>query len=529
MSINLSLFQSIFCHLDLLLESEKTNNVVLTYTRIAKAWHTAISVVLQEVTGAGKVNLTKLVTSSENCVRLDLAPPPFVAGFQHNFVNTWVTRILQCVYRSGSRRWTCMEKNELCLQLNGLIKVGICHRGHVTMVDAGKNPAWLLEYVRSILAIWKDGDGVATPLTIQCFKKLACCTSEAMSLICAYARVVVSADDTEYLEKTLPCIQNVVFSSTNRNGISNVSATQCINYLKVESRVLKLLLDVEGILSTIWSLIVSPRVDAETCYVLPGLPGSHVEEFCIPRVVVKKGSPEIIINCIKSALPLSLINADQTHALFVDCSPQMKSNLRAESVACLSGMVRMERFGGQSGCELSWWEKYTSLCQNVLDDLCKDFGLQNTDAVERCEDVVRSSSLVELRVRRDFFANSDVSKVVAAAALFDKVAASKSTHFQLHASSFSLFAKQGTGEKKHNPALAGRLLADLKSMVGELGLEAGIEIDLKAKLIKFLTPEGVSKMLHILIYFMTEHSKPRRKKQQSLFLKRNKSGGGQAI
>ena len=507
-------------------EDSNLNAIIKVYSQMAIAWHTAIATVLSELASSSSTkNLNKILKCLQDCTDGNTPPPPFLVGFEHDFLHSWTRIIVGSLANQGACRWSPAEKQDLSSSLKTMIKSGLCHRRHVTIVDAGKNPAWLTEYVRSILEIWKDGQGKATPATIQCFKKLACCTSDAMSLICAYSQMVLGEEDADLLENALYCIQKVVFSSFGTNGISNTSATQCISYVKVQPRIFSLLAKVDALLVQVWDLITNPRFEFGECIVLPGIVGSHVEEFSIPSVVVKKGCTKVILNCINSALPLSFVNPGADHFVTIASTSKSLAGLKDGVVECLESMLKAERFGGEHGCSIAWWDEYRRLTRQVLSKACKDLGFdeRGTNSPSAPSGAqVGASTLFELRVQRDHFVSSKVTKVLAAGSLFDetfKVASGYNTNVRLPVTHFYKITDPKSGQEKADPSLAGRLLVDLNRVVQELGLYGGIVVE--SKLIVYKAPADATKMLHVLIEYMKEHSKSRRKKGESMFLKRN--------
>lgn len=507
-------------------EDVQLKTIIQTYSEISASWHAIVSVVLGELaSSASPINLSKLFKCVNDCIERNHPPPPFVVGFQHDFLHSWTRITVSSLVDQGGCKWSPSDKQELSNALKSMLQYGLCHKKHVTVVDAGKNPAWLAEYVRSIIAIWRDGEGHATPATIQCFKKLACCTPEAMSLICSYSRIVLREEDSDTLESTLCCVQNVVFSSFGSSGISNTSATQCITYIKVNSKVFSLLSKVETLLVNVWELITNPHFELGECIVLPGIVGSHVEEFSIPSIVVKKGCTSVIMNCINSALPLSFVNPGVGHFVTIARGSKSLVGLGYGVIQCLESMLKVERFGGEHGCGLAWWEEYKRLTRAVLSKACRDLGLEERNGNSpstSTNTLISSSTLFELRVQRDHFLSSKVTKVLVAGSLFDetfKIASGLSTYVRLSVDRFYTINDPKYGQAKADPSLAGRLLADLIRVLKELGIYDGIVVD--SKVIVYKSPRDATKMLHVLVEYMKEHSKSRRKKGESMFLKRN--------
>lgn len=504
-------------------------SIVRTYSAIATTWHNVVAIVLKELnTQSGTRNLTRLLDCAQDCINKQHPPPPFIVGFQHDILYAWTRQIVAAVNKVGGCRWSPPQKETLCNNLKSMTRTGLCHRQHVTVVDAGRNPAWLVEYIRSIIAIWRDGEGEATPVTIQCFKKLASCTPEAMALICAYSQMVLTDEDAGTLEHTLYRIQKIVFSSFGSSGISNTSASQCIRYTCVPPRVFSLLSKVDLLLTTVWDQLTNPKFDDGECCVFPGIVGSHVEEFSLPSLVVKNGSPEVVINCINSALPLSFVNPGTGHVVTIVSSSKSLAELKTGLVCCLKSMLEVERFGGENGCKIGWWDEYLRLTRMVLKKACSDFQIEYTDQAASSTPntaPMGSSTLFEMRVQRDHYVASKVSKVLAAGNLFDctyDIAARSARNSSIPVKQFYTILDQKTGQSKDDAALAGRLLVDMNRIVQELGMYGGIEIDLTFKFVRYRSVSEASKMLNVLLDYMKEHSKSRRKRQKdSLFLKHN--------
>ena len=275
-----------------------------------------------------------------------------------------------------------------------------------------------------------------------------------------------------------------------------------------------------------WELIISPRFDFGQCTVLPGIVGSHVEEFSIPSIVVKKGCSNTILNCINSALPLSFVNPGFGHFVTIASTSKSLVGLRSGVVDCLESMLDAERFGGEHGCSLDWWEGYTRLTRLVLDEACRRLGINERETRSPSTSSgarLGSSTLFELRVQRDHFVTSKVNKVLAAGSLFDetfRVASGTSTNVKVPVSHFYNITDPKSGKQKIDQSLAGRLLVDINRVVQEFGFYGGVVVE--PKFIVYTSPGDATKMLHILVEYMKEHSKSRRKRaSESMFLKKN--------
>ena len=502
------------------------NYVVNTYVAISRAWHKAINVVMAELCSSSRTkNLNRILESYSDCTKHQYPPPPFLVGFEHDFLHSWTRAIVGCVVSHGGCEWSFADQQELSDSLKSMLDMGLCHRQHVTLVQAGKNTAWLAEYVTCILAIWREGEGRATPETVQCFKKLACCTPEAMALICDYSRVVLSNVDVEQVESTLTCVQKVVYSSFGQNGVSNTSAAQCISYLKIHKKTFVFLEEVKNLLDNVWDLLTNPRFVSGECTCLPGIAGSHVEEFAIPSVVVKKGCTKTVLNCIMSALPLSFVNPSVDHFVAVASTSKSFSCLRYGVVECLESMLLAERFGGDRGCSTSWWEEYKRLTRGLIGKACEDLGIEqrsNDSPLAPLSVSLGTSMFSELQVQRDHFMTSKVTKVLVAGNLFDqtfKIAMSGQRNARVRVADFYTIHDPKSGCLKADPSLAGRLLSDLQRVAKELGIQGDVIIE--PKCVVYTSRASAAKMLNLLVQYMKEHSKSRRKKGDSVFLKRN--------
>lgn len=499
---------------------ERLAATVHTYRDIARSWHSSVYAVASELLATGaRRNLSRLLACVQECEARQHPPPPFLVDFEQDFVNSWARRVGAAAAQRGGEKWSPAQRQELGSKLKHILRAGLCHKQHVTVVDAGSNPAWLSEYVRSVVAIWQDAAGEATPATIQRFKKLASCTSEAVSVICEYAQIVLEEREADAVERALRHVQSVACSSFGGSGVSNASATKCIGFVRLQPHVFALLAKVDALLVTVWDLITNPR-SAECCY-LPGVAGSHAHEFAVPAVAVARGSPTVVANCVKSALPLTFVNPGADHAVSV--ASDALSGLDGHVVDCLDSMLRVERFGGEEGCRVEWWAEYMRLARVLLDAACAALRVHPRVSAAT-EPRAASSMLCELRAQCDHYVASKVSKVRAAIKLFRctlDVASGTSTNVKVPVAAFQSVFDAETEQERDDPSLAGRLLADVGRVVAELGADCGVQVDTKYRVIVFRAPSNAEKMLHVLLEYMEEHSKSRRKRGESVMLKRN--------
>ena len=529
---------SIYVQIDKLLRNvpvidKDLTNVVKKYAENALNWHVVVRLAMNVLSSnENTVRLGRILNSLESCTSKDTPAPPFLVDFQQQFVQDWALAIVSRLVSKGGQRWGISERAHLASQLRAMCSKGLCHRQHVSLVDAGKNPSWLGEYIRCILCIWKDNDGGVTPEKIQYFKKLASCTSECVSIICQYAAVCLKADEVDQLAYALFRMQRVVFSSFGKGCISNSAASQCVRAISFDVKVFGWLSKTEAVLSNVWELITTPQFQDGQCILLPGIPGSHVEEFSIPRVAVLKGSPELITNCIRSSLMLSFLNPDQDHAIEILSSSNCVTRLRLGLKACVESMLRVDRFGGETGCTVEWWEDYIKLTVKVLEDLCQSFGFDKTGASERgavSYDVSylpeqASTAVPAFQLKRLAYKDSNINKVNVAGNLFDVTASivlRGCSGSRVRLQSVCNIKNATTGDYKRHRSVGGKVFADMRRITTDLDLTMGVVVDLENQNITYKTTSYAMRMLQVLLDYMEEFSKSRRKRGGNIMLKRN--------
>ena len=78
-----------------------------------------------------------------------------------------------------------------------------------------------------------------------------------------------------------------------------------------------------------------------------------------------------------------------------------------------------------------------------------------------------------------------------------------------------------TLQYKNDASLAGRVLADMHRILQIFGHD-GISVDLEYKCVSYNSVEAATKMLDVLVEYMKENNKSRRKRGSSAMLKSNK-------
>jgi len=476
------------------------------------------------------MSLSTILGCIRMCSARNTPVPPFLVEFRENLVQSWSSQLISSIRSNAGTPFNLSDRIALADALRSALQVGLCHRRHVTVVDSGCNPNWLCEYVRCICMIWKDGNGAVTPASIQYMRKLASCTTQNMSMICEYALLCVKESKAIHLSLQFGKMHNILIESLTNCGLSNSAAHSCIRSICFDEQSLDTLVKVETVLSDVWDLILNPSVEAGKSIALPGIAGSHVAEFYLPRQVVSKGSPCTIVHCINSALPLSKINPPVDDQLMFMPSSMVVRKMCKDVCACLLEMCATEKFGGRdnSGCCPDWWREYKLCLANVGDGVCcNSLGVRthpgallvDSSSSDSSSDTL--SELTDLCVRRSEYAKAQVSKVIMAGSIFDCVfsCAMKPPPLKITMDSVSVITDAMTGQAKRDKSLAGRVFVDIARIITSREMHADVVID--SQLIAIKSKKAAVRVMNVLIEYMNEYSKSRRKRKDETLIRRN--------
>lgn len=509
---------------------EYSREAVETYATIARTRHCVVARLCSRL----KMPLPDLVSLGEvvRCLTLCkdnyVAPPPFLVDFQDGVVQTWASEIITHLRKGGGWKWSLAERSALVCTLNSALHTGLCHRQHVSVVDQGRNPSWLAEYVRCIRMIWKDNGGVSTPETMQYLRKLGCCTCECVTLISEYASLRLNATKTMQVYRDLCRMQRLICSSYTGVGMSNAAATECIQQLTFAPSVLVWLEEVEETLNDIWDTITNPHADETRCVTLPGIKGSHVQQFMIPSKVALCGTPSLIRNCIQSSLPLCQLNPAMDHDILMSSSHPGLKNLCDGMVACVRLMLCAVRAHG--ACDAAWLERYMALTRAVLKKVCQDTGVGGFSLFPETTHIAQGATAaccgipMSILIKRATYKESAVRKVQIAGNLFDCTVLNIK-HWKATKTSrtrdFSTVWDDSIQGYKNDTSGGGKVISDLKRIVNDHDMCMDIRVDIAAKTVAYNSELSAIKFLSLLLEYMREFSKSRRKRKDSLMLKKN--------
>ena len=512
--------------------------VVHRYASNARAWNTVLRVISEELRCplSHTLNLGVMLRCIDVCRNEDAPPPPFLVDFEEILLQTWAGEMVAELGAKRSTAWDVLAKLQLVAALRWSISRRLCHERHRAAIDFGRNPSALSEYVRCILYIWEESDGEANPTTTQCLRNLSTCSAECIQLICDYTALGVLNERQQQcnqLATELCKMHRIICTAFTSTGLSNASAFGCITAIRFSSETFALLKRTEQTLCRAWELLTNQAYGGDQFVVLPGLKGSHVERFAVPAFVVSR--PMATINCIRSSLAMSLSHPPVDHDVMISSDHWLVQTLPNEVRTCAHRMIRAERFGGEFGCELAWWNVYIELTKSVASEICTRLHLPMVDdslaTTESSSTFTTETSdmvnvICELRVRRALYNKSSVSKVCIAGNLFDataRIALTSGDNIVLKARDISSFFNVETGTMKNDVATAGKVFSDMKNVVDHLKIEFSTSaiFDVKEKTIMYKTPTSAMRTLHLLIQYMEEMSKSRRKRKDPSLVRRN--------
>jgi hypothetical protein len=480
---------------------------------------------------SGIMSLSAILGSIRTCSAQDTPVPPFLVEFKENMVQSWSAQVMSAIRLKSGRVFCISDRALLMDALRSALESGLRHRHHATVVDSGRNPNWLCEYVRCICLIWKDGNGAVTPASVQYIRKLACCTPQSISMICEYAVLCVKESKAIHLSLQLSKMHGILRGSMSNCGISNSAARDCIRRVCLDEQSLDTLSKVETVLSDVWDLILNPDHEGDRSVMLAGIAGSHMPEFHLPANVVKHGSTSIIINCINSALPLSKINPPADDELLFFPQSMVSRKLCKDVCACLVEMCGDEQFGGadSNACCPEWWKEYKVGLQGAQEWVCEALGMRVHPSASAGESsssppTDTHSDLMELRVRRCEYARSTVSKVIMAGSIFDGVVACVlrgASPLRISMDGVSTICDPVTGEAKKNKSLAGRVFADIARITADRELSTEVFVDNKEQAMTMKSTKTAARVMNLLLEYMIEYSKSRRKRKDETLLRRN--------
>lgn len=505
--------------------------VIDRHATIARVRHSVVESLCKQLKApiAESVSLGEILRCLRKCRDNDVVPPVFLVDFRETVLQRWSSEIIVKARNGGGRQWSLADREALMWSLRDLLDAGMCHRQHVSVVDQGRNPSWLAEYVRCVRLIWRENGGKSTPETMQYLRKLGCCTSECVSLISAYTALCLDGSKTMQVYRDLSKMQRVVFSSYTSGGMSNTAAFECIQQLEFEPSVLASLSEVEEILTEIWDTITNPHSDEDRCIAIPGIKGSHVEKFMLPRRVVVSGTPALIINCINSALPLCRLNPAADHDVLISSSHPGVKRLCQGVAMCVNSMLETCPFRANGACDPAWLDTYLDLTRAVLRKVCLDTGVSTQEPTRTspntaCELDHLPGIPMSTVVERDAYRKSGVRKVQIAGNLFDSIVlnikhckAKKTTRFR----EISIVWDSKTHGYKNDVSVAGRFLSDMNRILLARDLSTEVRIDVADRSISYSSESSAIKCLGLLVEYMREFSKSRRRRKDTLMLKRN--------
>tara|TARA_B110001452_G_scaffold99826_1_gene82807 strand:- start:2985 stop:4736 length:1752 start_codon:yes stop_codon:yes gene_type:complete len=502
--------------------------VVCKHVSNARAHHATVRILADclSTVQSGKLSVGRVLKCISMCFSSDTPPPVFLVEFKERVLQKWAAEIVHKLRSTGGRPWDVHKRSLLATSLGNMLEHGLCHTQHVTLVDQGRNPSWLADYIRCICLIWKENAGSVTPATIQYLRKLSCCTSECVVLISEYAYMCLDGSKPVQLFRELSRVQRIVFSSCGSTGVSNAAADMCIRHIKIEATVFEWLEKVESILLSTWDKITNPSREDGSCLVLPGLKGSHADEFEIPASVASSGSPLTVINCICSSVPLSKIDATIDHEVCMAyCSYAKK--LPAALVAHLDTMLSVTCFGGEEACNPQWWKTYLDITMRIEGDVCARLGVSPhrspSASSSSMHTVPSTDAACEMAVERASMSKSSVRKVQIAGNAFDVAhsEASKSSPYSVSLKRLSRVWDPPSNAFKDDLSVGGRFLSDFARIVTDRGLSTAIRVNLCDKTINYTTKDAALKAMRILVEYMTEYNKSRRMRKNTSVLKVN--------
>jgi hypothetical protein len=519
--------QTAIRHLDTI--QQYTANVTDLHTKTAKHRHLVLSVVCDEIRNSkdGIICIGKILLCIIACKESGAVPPTFLVQFRESILQDWASRILYCLFQHGCCAWSLFEQDSLICLLGRALDGGLCHRQHISVVDQGRNPSWLCEYCRCIYLIWGKNDSSVNPETIQYLKKLACCNGECVALISDYAALCIGSQEAAQMLRELSVMQKIIFASFVNNGISNLAASECINGVNLSLNVIEWIVSVESFISEIWDTIITTNSDFE-CIELPGFKGSHAEVLFFPKIIATHGTPTLVLNCMNSILPLSLVNPATNHFIYIDHLNEKPFNdLCKGLVCCVYSMLKTCEFKECDRHNESGLETYTDILDRAVDEVCYITGYtrNSIDTIYTNSRVSNLGSVFETSdlSKRNNYRQSLVSKIQVAGNLFDTTIAIQQNTAQkvIHAKDIKTIWNAKTKQHDINPSVVGRFISDFKRMVDNHGLSVDIIVNKHAKTITYKSQNSVNKCLRLLLNYMEEFSKSRRKRNNSLVVKKN--------
>lgn len=502
--------------------------VVRKHVSNARAHHATVRILADALSASntGTLCVGRVLKCINMCFSSDAPPPVFLVEFKEQVLQRWASEIVHKLRSGGGRPWDIHKRSLLTTALGNMLERGLCHTQHVTLVDQGRNPSWLADYIRCTCLIWNDNSGSVTPATIQYLRRLSCCTSECVVMIAEYAQLCLDGSKPVQLYRELSRVQRIVFSACGSTGVSNAAAAACICHIKIDAAVFEWLEKVEELLSTTWENITNPSREDGNCLVLPGLKGSHADEFEIPSAIAARGSPLTIINCICSSLPLSKIDATTDHEVNMSYASYAKK-LPMGLVSHIDTMLSTTCFGGEAACDPQWWKTYLEITKRISDDVCTRLGVRprkvgSTGGTSSC-DPLSTDAACEMAVERASMSKSTIRKVQIAGNAFDIAysEASKIAPCSVSLKRLSRVWDPPSNAFKDDLSVGGRFLSDFARIVNDRGLATTIRINLSDKTISYTSKDAAMKAMRILIEYMAEYNKSRRKRKNSSVLKVN--------
>ena len=190
-----------------------------------------------------------------------------------------------------------------------------------------------------------------------------------------------------------------------------------------------------------------------------------------------------------------------------------------------------EKFGGadSNACCPDWWTEYNTCLRAAQQWVCNALGMRVHPSASASES---SSSpptdthfdITELRVRRGEYSRSMVSKVIMAGSIFDGVVACVlrgASPLRISMDGVSTICDPATGEPRKNKSLAGRVFADITRIAADRELSTEVFVDTKEQTVTMKSTKTAIRVMNILLEYMCEYSKSRRKRKDETLIRRN--------
>ena len=472
--------------------------------------HTAVARATVVASGSEYLDLSALLECASQCRANDVAPPAFLAEVVESVVSRWSDSLLAHMPRR--EQWLPMDEFALQSTLRAAVQERLSYRSHVAAVDGNMNPNSLCEYVRCVKFIWVDNAGSFNPACVQALKKVSACTSTCAALICDYARIEASRADCTALSHAMCLVQSCVRNGFVSTGMSNSAAEDCISTVTIDLASMRALDSAALVLDEAWDFLRGNMSNVPHT-TLPGLVGSHVPSFRIPKRVAHGGSPRVILNCLASALLLSRQAYGQISSLCIAANEPEAEMLVSRIQKFVNSMCR--HFGSRDACDPLWWQQYKQLLQELAQSTSATLGLPPPDVTPpeaRNDPDSQALTLSTLCSSKAVFEGSSIGKVREACRLFDAVCVAIGRNAK---------TARLTVPSLGGSVVVGKLFSDLEKIMKPIS--PGARLYCNERSLSFDDYPHAVNVLQLLLDYMKALCMPRRKREQNTLLKHNQT------